>query len=572
MSQFGRYHDDEQGKFSPENVEIANRDVKSTFTPFEGFTAQFLNPNMTGALLDKAKMYMLGNSDSKKLSPEEIKNQFGFDTDETLNYEQANLIRNRRNREAEYNQIMGNIDPYAFGNRALPVMGALANGIMDPVAIGVGLVFDKGITAGGAMLANIAKVKTSFSALSRGTQVGLGVARGSTAGLAEGYLDDFVMKNHAKQVGLQYSDTDSFLNITLSTVAGGVLDGLATGLSSVKSRANRMAQESMAGFENGKSPKVDYISNLYDKDRYQRSNRGQVDTPSNFQPEDGVYYAAHSANTNKLDYSTQRTFETPIGGKGLFIVNNKDFAFNEATSSIEGNAGQLLTINTKELDLLDMDAPLPPNIEEALKVRFKELDIDVPLDGTLGDVLSDIKTMGDTTGQAQFKDIADKVNEILAEVTGVDGYSFRVKDSKGKGVGPNSNRGAFLFNQDKLSVSELEEVNSKLANQRTTVDKEVKQAADYYQSKESDLFYDKEQNDDFISQDPLPRIPDVKEEISKAEVEIQTLMEEDLAFLDTLEDSKVKKEVKAIREKLQARPQDLVERAAKAAAVCVRNS
>ena len=313
MSEFLQYTPDDTNKYSPENIEAAKSNASLRFSPFDASVNAFFNKtNFIEATAERSKMFLLGmDPKEEKFEPDEIKKQFDIDTDEPLNKSQIELLQMRQDRERKADFMLSNMDPYAAGRSFFPIASGLANGLVDPLALSTGMVIDKGLSA----VLNMSKIAKLTSSIinSPAKNLAAGVTRGATSGLAEAYLDDYTMKAHADQFGLQYTAADSFLNMGLSTVAGGLLGGLGAGLDNVQTRRFRQAQEAMNSFEAGKQPKDFYVK-AYDNDRYRRYSNGTTNEPplNPKGPTEGTFYGSFVSETGDLNFKTNRTFGTKI--------------------------------------------------------------------------------------------------------------------------------------------------------------------------------------------------------------------------------------------------------------------
>jgi hypothetical protein len=531
MSEFAQYTPDDTNRFSKENMDAAKDNLSLRFSPFEAGVESFMNTaNFTEALSEKSRMFVLGlDTREEKLTPEQIKQKYGLDTDESLNESQISLLQQRDQRERSLQNVLSNIDPYGFGRQAYPIVGGLINGLVDPLALATGMVVDKGLTSLASM-GRIAKV-TSSLINSPAKNIAAGVTRGVVSGAAEAYLDDYVARSHAQQFGLEYTKADSFLNIGLSITAGGILGGLGAGLDNVQSRKFRQAQESINAFESGRQPKDFYVQ-AYDRDRFGRYDNGTTDTPpvNPKGPTEGVFYGAHVSNDGNFNFDTQRNFNTKLG-QGVVFTNNRDFAFNEATSSIDGNGGQIVEINAENLNLLNIDEPMPDYVREIVRKNLEDNKIKGPdVDELLKEgrstkeVLNFLNDVSES--DTKYSDLVNNVNSQIKDAEGLDGYSFRHTDSEGNFVGGDEDGAMFLFDPERVTARGVEEVDSRHSGFRTGVEGEAQQMVDYYQSRESHLFYDVDEDEAFEALSPMPEIRDPVQDIPVIQQEIAEVNEE----------------------------------------------
>lgn len=558
---------------SRRNVELGKQNVVPSFSPWEAAATNFLEADRVGsALWDTTRLKILGMSSFSKKTPAQLKEKYDIDVKENMNDMQALIIQELQNNKAKQTFVNANIDPYGAYRNALPIAGSIMGSIADPVGIGIGLAFDKGISMGAGALANIAKVSMSVN---RAGRIGLGVARGLTAGAGEGFTEDFIFKSQAQAANLQYTDLDSAMNIGLSTVAGGILGGIGGIFDNVPARNFKKAQETAAVYEAGKAPQLEFMDRMYDKDRYGRFDQGTSGKPGIESPSPrGTFYSSHSGASDVFNGNSQRTFGTSFGTE-VVATRNKDFAYNEATSVMDNTSGHIVDINAENLTLLNIDQAAPDNVKAAIKTkldeiagpdsgRFKKALDESPDTATFLESigkLTDSELSGADVGRA--KQLQKGINEAI-ESQGWDGITWRHKKSDGTFTGGNEDIGIGVFKADKVNAKGFEKVQATKDTFRPDLSKEMSDYGDYLNSKQSSLLYDDVTNTTIEATDPFPRVPTLDEEIATLRSDLSDLESEAIA-------ADIVKKPKEGAEVIDTRSPETFREAAKAASFCVRD-
>lgn len=525
-----------------QNMDIARSSLQFTFTPWQAATQNFMAPNLTNMATDYARSYISDFTD-KTLTPEEVKEKFGVTVDEGISADHAEIMKTRQDNENLQNLINSNVDKYASGYKAMPLAGSLVGGILDPLGIAIG--------AGIAATAGAAAPLVGLGALARtSATVGANIARvgglGAISGMAEGYIDDFVSKNHAEQFGLEYTDFDSKMNIGLSTLMGGVLGGLS-GKFGFKRPEVRVAKESMDSFELAKRPNTDFLRAEYDASIYGRAKEGTTtrteltteirnfDRVSDVKPEGPrPMYSSHVSNDGNFSHKTQNNFGLNYG-EGVIMTTNRDFAFNAAASDLDGTSGHIVEATIGDLNLVDLDTNLSPELKAAIKHEMLGTGINKNLIGGALENTTDAKSFVDAISKvAQLEgrpDLLDTLTKAMQK-EGFDGYSFKHRDSFNNFVGESRDSGVYIFNSEHVKATKVDKATLPKDGPKADTAKAMNDTKDWTDSKKSNLFYDEIHDTEYdkivpgVVDEPTAHISDMNNEITELTEEMDSLFEE----------------------------------------------
>ncbi len=456
----------------PENIAQSSQGIRPVFTPWAGFKAAFQAPNLTETIYDKVVFNSLGDS-GKTLSPTEIKNQFGIDEEEPLTRDQVEMILNKREAESNRNFILSNIDPYATGNIAAPLTGGLLGGLSDPAALGTGLFLESMAVKGMAALANAGRVSRQLS-------VGQRIAFGGGIGLAEGVIEDQVFRSAADQFGTEYTTADSLINIGLSTIAGGLFEGIARGKDFI-SEADSAAKRSATTISQGKKPR--------DIDGPVRDSA--IDIQRRSEPEvareEGTFFSANRTDNDVINADTQANFGTGRFG-GQSFVSSRNLAGARVSNGLDGANGKVVTVDVDTNKIVEIDSALPDGLEDSVKAKVdSEFSSEVAEAFNGKSTIKEVMEAVDRLKTSEGRDIIqDSLNSALVE-KGIDGVRYRAIDSQGGDLGAEA---LTVFNKNSVKARGVESTEPTAPLTEDVVNSGREAHANYLESKESNLLSD----------------------------------------------------------------------------------
>jgi len=495
--EFGAISTGVQDPLTAQRNELTRQGLKPTFSPWEGFVSSFGGNWSIDYLIEAGKVGALKSFPMEKMSPSAIKDEYGIEVEEPMNWLAAQQQSVHERRRADKELVLNNIRQNARGSTALPLIGALLDGVADPMnVVSMGLV---GVPFG---MAGKALGLAGRGMVARGAAV---AAELGAEGLLEGYVQNKAMDIHSGVFG--YERTEEERNAVLrdsmlyNVLLGGAIHAGRFAYSNLKNKYAK-AQSDIKYYENAKRPRQ--LAERLDAEGKARPN--QPDYPGPKAGGDGVFYTVHHADGGNFSVKTQNNLGVKIGGDGIVLTSNNGRARNSAVQRPQAVNGQVLSVKVPELNLLDIDQISNPEIRQAIldvigKDRLPNDVVKEALDaGSTRDIIETLTRVDDLEGTSYVKDLNTKLQE-----QGVDGYTLRNKDGVGKLTADDS---LYLFDPDKVLVENIEDFNVQDTiddgdfSVKEIVDSEIK----YIESKDSHVYSNPEANLEFDEMDPSPLI------------------------------------------------------------------
>ena len=520
---------------------ITRQGLKPHFSPWEGMKASLGNQSID-FLIEGGIVNAASKLPFEKISPEQAQEEYGIETEEPITWLAARYRSKFERERAERDVILNNLDQYATGRTALPLLGSLLDGVTDPANVIAG-----GAAGIGANLIGRGVGIATRKLLTRGLFV---AAELGAEGFIEGAMQNSAMDFHSE--ALKYTRTDEERRDTLvnamvyNAIFGGAIKGAQYLGAKWKGKFDKASMDSKY-YENAKKP-----SNVYDQIDYQGRVRPELlETPGPRVRGDGVYYSAHRANSGNYSLKTQHNLGVEIGGEGIILSTDSRLVKNSAVQQPQSTNGQMLSVRVPEVNLVDIDLPANKQIKEAIIAAIGQdrLPNDVvkeALDsGSVRDILETLTRVDDLKNTNYVK----KINDSLKD-SGIDGYTLKGKDAQGK-LTPDES--LYLFDPEKGIVEDIEEFNAQQAldggdfEVSDLMDKEVK----YLESKDSHIYSDPETNKLFDDTNPNPLedgydLDILQTDIQDLRSEIDFITGE--GIIESLDVNRIKKEIGAITE------------------------
>jgi hypothetical protein len=231
------------------------------------------------------------------------------------------------------------------------------------------------------------------------------------------------------------------------------------------------------------------------------------------------------------------------------ITDNQTYATNNATSTLVKDPANVVEVNVSELNTLDLDQPLPREVESIVRDILTERGTESSLLArTLGDPESPSSGITLFERLNRLEDVVDgfrveQVNQRLSEM-GYDGY----KHTGGSRVdGELDTKTAHnvisVFNKDKMTVGQSFEpkVNP---GEKVDVTPEFEAQKAYLDSADSEFMADVEFNAE------MSTVPDAPIDMAQIEARIQQIIR-DTEIVETIESSPLREQFKGDVEQIR---------------------
>ncbi len=548
------------------------RGVESTPSNWQMWKSNFEN-TLYSSIVGGAYMLNVGMDDkangSPVLQPEQLRSM-GIESDRAATPLEA-VISRVVNLKRDKNKLITENQGWAGG-----LSSGLAGSLIDmPVySAAEGIIRGTGNWALKMPVAKtLANTQIGASAMRffNETVKGAVIKGGAINALSAAVIENPIMEQVAKRVGYEFTQEDASNNILYSALFGGAIEGLGKYVDMKRQTLQNAAD--LENFSNGKTPS-DTSSKVMDRDRFGDSPRLEF-KQAEPTPRSGRVYASHVSSTREFNSSTQRTFNSKFG-EGVVATNNREFAVGEVTSSLLGEKGQVLELDLAEVNLLDADATIAPELKSSLVSKLETIDSGLAkkvskAEGSTRDIVETLEKVAERKNKPE---ISEAVREVVKSM-GYDGYEFRVKDSSGSFRGGDADRAIHVFDKEKFTLTGVDD----------QAGMDISKTPEYYYQAEreemarmlepsSDLHYDDVVYKELDNQ-PLHMGEEVKFDIEQELSDLRDISEE-LKDIDlsTNEGRKasvslLKKEIESI-ERLRSIEPEKVSEVAKASEFCNR--
>lgn len=427
--------------------------------------------------------------DSRVHTPEEFAS-VDMKVDEPMTMTEAMYLQGRKERQQLDSYIQGNLKE-EFGDTVVPFAASMIGDLSGNAP----LYYTGGVVAGAAIGA-VAPMVLGAARSARVAQFfGKNIA---TRALRSGSIEAVgaaIVENPAdwavrtQLYGEEYTVGDGLENIAYSFLGGLVLSPLGEAFQKIQKASVDAAAK---GKQANNTPRE-----VVDKLQY--GDKEGATRPISFE---GPVYGAHATTTRVLGIDSQKTFGSTFGREGIVVTTSEEISKRASKNNRLDIHGQQLAFNLAEVKLLDGDIVIPKDIEVKL---YQELKKRVGPDEA-SKILSESRNKSETV-----KELAHRLNKVALETNnkkaaealnntvskmGFEGYSFLHRNSVGKPVGGEGASAVHLFDKKKLGKPDIRDLSSPdKADPRIegdTFEETIKTDQDYYDSPESEIFYDKE--------------------------------------------------------------------------------
>lgn len=500
-------------------------DMEYTYTEKLKALWASVHDDEAGSSLDQRYIYGDNNPKNYRTGPiisaKEANERYPVDIPHTQDiYEaEARFMKRRFDKQAAYDQLLGQLDPFSsfvFGT-AVDVTGNVASYLALNLALGgAGFVAGRALT-GTKIAQRAASVYRSYKAL--GTS-GIGrIGQFAIAGGLEESLEEAAISPFRGQMALEsgrrYDFGDVAASIGEGLVGGALLGGtIGTSVELFRNRGsvyNQMHKFYNKAFSRDRAAKaaakaeletsMGYVPNteaiFTDADlkvlKASKLDEQAIIDPT-IEPEISVDTEAHGGFVDVNTIVNPAQLEDGLGkynvpleanlGKGVELSNSKKLI---QTS----DAQHVVSFDTSNLNMINLDGPLPDTAIQKLSEYFQEKwGISLKKSESFAN-MSGINFLKSAIKMANSLDVgadhASEFNRIMGETLGVDGYTYSAGSVGENGsISPSDKHTAtFVFNTEKLQVKAVEE--SKPMKQSSTVENPTapQQTLDYYKKPEA---------------------------------------------------------------------------------------
>jgi len=450
----------------------------------------------------------------------------------------ATLMQARQREEQNWKNVSRSVDPATRGSSIVPFAAEAIRFATDPLnTVGFTAAW-KGIgwlgAKAAARSANITRILNSMRAVKAG-RIAIGAAKGSAIGATEATIQNEVLKSHADNFGLTFTDEEARNNLIMGTLLGGAFGAIFGGIGPSKNQMDQ-ARRDIDAIDSGKMPDSHNSRNpnngsrLYDRDRSANRDILKKHLAGTDKAEGDSLFSVHKTTDGTFNLDNMNMLGVKVRGKGLIVTRSKDLANNMASSSLQaGSVGHVLTnkINLSKLNFLDLDKALPTRIAEKITSAVRRI-IDHPglLDniqeavsgGKAGEVLQAMDRLEIISGNSKAN---SEIEKILKKE--FDGYRFSHLTENGDKLEIDGNEGFMIFDSQHSIVDNIEEITHDADNINSQIQSNdvIQEDIDYYSSERSNLMYDKETEDLYAGMSPMPdKIEEPSSFISKVDTEV----------------------------------------------------
>jgi len=520
-----------------------------------GFGAAFSRgTNLTQAAYSGLQYLNRGNGD--QITPEEAKESYGIEINEPVSSNYAEYLYSKQQKAAENDFILGQINPDSFGSTAFPLLGGLAKGLVDPVGIISGTILTRAAVGGAVMaLGRSSAMSQSIINTAKMNTIGESVKMGFAQGALESvYSLPAIYWEEKEILGQELTKEQVVMDVFTNLAGNALFNSVGFGVGRMIKRNGdkataEMYQNGLNQAMNDKVPDMRHHQKALDAETFRVK---PTDPEPNFTPltpgtlAQTKFYAV--AKGAEVTPQTVRNFDTPLGDS-IMITDNQTYATNNATSTLVKDPANVVEVNVSELNTLDLDQPLPREVESIVRDILTERGTESSLLArTLGDPESPSSGITLFERLNRLEDVVDgfrveQVNQRLSEM-GYDGY----KHTGGSRVdGELDTKTAHnvisVFNKDKMTVGQSFEpkVNP---GEKVDVTPEFEAQKAYLDSADSEFMADVEFNAE------MSTVPDAPIDMAQIEARIQQIIR-DTEIVETIESSPLREQFKGDVEQIR---------------------
>ena len=439
----------ERGFDAEESGPLTSHLIEPAVTPWAAGAAAFQStPNITSWVGQKISEFSVGEDD---LSVDEISKQYEIDVDEPMTPTAAASVKAERRRVDDLRFWMGQADQARFGSTLFPVIGGLAKGFLDPVAL-VGAWGLQGLAGAVGVMSMAQKTAGGLRSFNSGmlNTIKLGFANqtwktvGASALLEGAAYDGIVMRDYYENtLGEEYSMGDIAIGLMGNMIGNFAMFQL--GRSTHVMNAKQVQKEVWNIVSQGEYGK--HINPNFVRDEYLRNiwtKRTPEELPiakrsTNAIMKEGKVYGSMKGGTAAVHRKNYHQLG-PAYGEGVVFSADPDIARNASYNDLNPSDGTTVELRlNSSTKLMDIDVPITDidGVKASLKDMFTYLSSEEKAainsvfknNGTMKELLDVIEE----TSRARGIDFTTDFTRYFSD-RGYSGIKYNTGDTVGRGT------------------------------------------------------------------------------------------------------------------------------------------